>query len=1501
MAIQASILHRSNSNDGAGEINALMAGISRGGFVENWHEGIENENFAPTLQPVAGQLKILVDRGASNLGWTALSHNGLVATENVDDYTLDVVDGVKTYIVLRLHYVPTVGGSILEFQALSASAYNSHTHKKQLLIVGTIDLTAGGFTEVSSAEIAYDERSRIVGLYDNRMLPSVDTFTTIATVYTVSTYPLKDGDIVYVRDSTTFYGYDLSGAVWNAIGGAATVQSMQGRTDLALREYRRSMHSSGVLTGGQGGAFGHALAPVVEDFSSVADRFGVGSLRAFLNGHLTIFQSRYIDLAAKPGAGTRYDLVYLEVYTTQIVTPSTLQYAESSGGTLDAATISARLAALTDNATSGSAFCFAVNDVEYMQDSKYAVTVMSLRSVSGIGDAGVTDVYDLAGMGAPTNSDATAWAHSTSTQSDARVWLAAHTSAEEGFSYAIPLFVVLRTSAENAGAGDAIKEFRSGTRHVFPVYPECTIGNTRTRTGAHLIAARKAVAEPSLFSGFYNPLGYESQGSLDVGFSEARNLIVDGYRVLIEAADSLVTLAADDASGGRRDFVHAECRFVHYPDQAQNGRSIHSLGVFSPVAGYAVQYEKEVFLQVDFVSADVGELEDTPESEAVLGYSRHTTDSGLWILADAAVDPRINTQTQTLSIPVALAHRWNTGVFNIGTNPNGGAGSRPDGYVTGAIDTARQIVPMGHTVGMSRFELDQSLDESFSSMCRGGLHTLMQQHPSHSGIAGAKLMYANSASNSSISGTTGMGLAPNGERTLWSEAVELVPMGFSFDPTDASASSGSFTWTETASGEGTVDIVCPAGVAVFVGENDTFVTDGPHLIKGRATKGTPNKPVCFADGDSAASVNPTIDMGSVVVTTSDSFGNPTNLQLKLENLPVAGEICHFYLWGIKQRSTTDAQHTSNGGLEGIVDRPLSASYGALGVGTDLNVEPLIANMTKDIAAATVITFDTTVELAAAVSESGTLSYESFLGVSVTGVPRSTIAGFGVTMNDAQTQMIITFPSTITGTVNVMVGYSTTTVSEWLEFSRAARSVRGFFKWSEDIIVTGQTAASGIYSFAEREHVQRPGSLWKRNTATTNDWEWIPEDEAVIIAFEGSVHYTLTSLDAAHQGAGLDLRFSAVILVPPATGTENIIVYTEGTPYQGISVKNSVSSMSELITDALQGEVMSIGKTFLTTAGYHGYYVQPLDVTEGATFSAFDAYDGKIGDPFLATRARAMQAAGTGFWKARFMKVQYYHYTTGALRTVFDNGLDAVIDRLPYPDFENNTDLIAEENAGGFNVHYRGSQIMDWNFKYREMSLGAGVLGGGFFVNLPEGVSAEQVGAVNPRPGLTVEYGDPWTSTQISDSEDVSFLDGNRGVSVVFWAYDATGAAFNKVLSPTVSFLAFGGIEGLLHSEAGEGSVGFVAPSIPNYMAAGSFFKIRDVERYYGGHVTLIRATDGDNENHVMMQVSGGPQGTESAVFPNEDKNANAEYPIRIGNTFDAYYPVGRPISAKRKT
>ena len=1453
MALKAYIPYRTSANDASGSILKLHEGIIRKGFLSSWNDtsmpGRRNEVPAPVIEPVSGTLNFRIT-GGTTIGWVAVAADGMVVRANADDgpWTFTVVAGTKYYFVLKALYVSSPNSEVYSFDARTETAYNSASDKDSLIIVGTVTVPTG-LTAGSADHVDYSERHRLEGLYDSSWRPSVPTYSSLS----YNSVELKSGDCVVVRDTLGIYIWD--GASWVSAGGLAEIQ-FKAQSSESEREERRALCGSGLIAGSLvGGAYGYDPMLTLHEHTITANKLGVGEIRALVNGHFLKTRNLDVTMSSPPNSGSRYDIVYLEVYLQKVSSPLDINGRCSDGSFLSSAEISAKLESLLARADHSSN-SFDIPTVE-SRPNGYVVSVVSLRTAVGIGEDAVSDIYDFSLYeNSPVNSEGSAWNYSPA-QYDNRVWTSDHSNSIDGIAYALPLLVVKRTSDENiTGDSAGVRIFRNGARYVYPVHP---VVNTHPVTSNSARLASVA-SFPDFHSGLLTDSDVVVVSGLTVRLNDAVAL-VKGYRCALQNNAS-ITLPDSPSSGGARSFVGLECRFLAHPDaDSINGVRVISTGEFRSVS-YTPGYQREMFLELRMVAFN-GDYEDVPEFMSSRGYSAVSGDLGLWSKVETG-DPRNNFENKAYLLPLAIIPRFNSGDFNISTNPNGGAvGTRVDGYAHNSI---RWPYPqVSNRTGLSHSEIQARMSSTFQLLTRSQANLLPMRHPTHTGVCGTRYMVADIISPSSVSGFNRLPRAANGKFHCWSEASEVRPFGVTFSP-EANFSDGIHTWTAGSPGKLRVTMPSASGMAIYSSDVESSASDCLHLLHGVST--TPNKPYQWDDGDSNTSSPSSVAPSNITVLARDARGYPTSIEM---NFATTGtKDLHVWYWVLYDRSPGDTQHSANGGLTATPNRIFKVTHTSSEV--QVGAAPMITDITVSGFSGTVLTLSSSqLSASSPYAGNGTFQYSGLIGVSVVGTPSTTY-----TATLSTSQVVITFSSSLSNkTVHVSVAYKSSVVDKWVEISRAARAVTGMYSFvNKDW--TGQTANSRYMSLGTSyAMVMRFVCLMTKQTSDSS-WTVVPASKYTVNVFEGTDGALIEGLDSAYLYSNYLYRAVFVQLLPL---NDVLRIFYETTPYQGMSRKAGLPTSS--VKSMLQGKVLATGKAFVSTFGRIPQYVAPETVANSALVS--HAYDyARNNQRQFSSRSKSLMSSGTSLWKLRETghpsKTVNDHLYSFLNVIIPDYG--GMLDQLPWPNWNFSGGLYTAGSDGSV-------QISEYDLRGGELNITSGATGG--FLILDDGAVSEQLdGSSRPECGVVIEYND--LNAYKTAMESASIILGTRGLTVTCYQYD--GSTLKRHVSDGVSCLAFGNLEGLLTSEVYSGVCGFViSGEPPEYLHPGIPWRLDYAlygnNGYYGGHYMAIYSEGWT----PVMQISGGPK-TLAGASP------NYPWPLRIGGNFDAYYIMGRPLPRK---
>ncbi len=202
MTLSMKLLYR--NPDASADVNLRFKDVFQKGFVTlAAGSGLEGR-----IIPSGVDLTVTVDP------FVCVTFDGAVVLSDATSAALPVADGVLNYVVLRARY-RLLDSPILELEVLSAAAYGADPELDWLHVVGTVDLTAGGFTNPTNTEISYTERDALDRQARSFWREPVATSGALPTPpFTTSADHNRDGDVRLVLDTGSFYWWNEGLASW---------------------------------------------------------------------------------------------------------------------------------------------------------------------------------------------------------------------------------------------------------------------------------------------------------------------------------------------------------------------------------------------------------------------------------------------------------------------------------------------------------------------------------------------------------------------------------------------------------------------------------------------------------------------------------------------------------------------------------------------------------------------------------------------------------------------------------------------------------------------------------------------------------------------------------------------------------------------------------------------------------------------------------------------------------------------------------------------------------------------------------------------------------------------------------------------------------------------------------------------------------------------------------------------------------------------------------------
>lgn len=1047
----------------------------------------------------------------------AIGYDGMLVQDDAVQ-TLGVVANQTNYIVVRAKYVsgstPTV-----QWEVMTQAAYNADPDKNYLIVYAVVTL-ALGVTTVALADISTLARDTVDPLTRSPYRGN----TVHASLPTHPPVQNRDGDFYFLTDLGTFYWWNAATSTWDAFTtGSYNVETGSMQDVVIQGERDRQLNGSGIL-GGKRPADGFASELDIElvETPSVADQIGFNTFSATVNGHYVQPYARYVTLAAKP-ATTRYDLVFLEVYREAITVPENHAFPRNPDGTstYTITQVSDQVEQMLWEAGVGGNN-FDLNELQ-QDDHLWTVTKYRIGTVSGVTTTSLQDNQAAAALATNVDGNAFAAPSGPAPGTDERTWIATSTTAQDGFSWAIPLFVVKRTVAEDHTIGQAVQIYRDDIRWVFPVYPVAD-----TEQAARLSVDTIAREQPFNYatetqvdytkpSGFINGFDYEigpGVGSRTVKFYE------DEIRFRLRGLEDTLRftggpdfqLGASPATGYERGIVYLKlCYTMYHNDPTQVGTMISKqhrpLITDQVVIGYPFKGIgwKRGYVTYEMVEynlwAAATELDEhdsmvtagwTKGDASMAALGQQYSDGGIWSKsASVSTDERVPIFGREWAIPVCLIHRRNKATWDWSTNPNGTGSARPDGKTSADTFHQDDLLDLRRQVDVDEARLAEMLESDIDRLLRGQLRTRMAERWAGTAgvggaVAGTRLLQSDHTDIGGASAAFKLD-GPTGSKKIWSDAQEFIPVATSF-PLDANFNDDYVQWTVAT---GQLIVKSPQGTHLLRNLPSEFLVDGDSS----------NATYLQFDGEPLWSTQQIFGLGYPIftrlkwidsvtgdheeqnvfdnlygtqlegtanpafsVTASDTLGHATQMTITLTDVIgyASADRLMVSFWVHAPRNTTGSEYVSYG-LAEVPDIVHAIYKNPTGVQEAINCGVLYTTVRTTVAASTDVVI-TSADVLAASGTSGTTA--TIVGFDRTTIAYDTAPGAAftsATLDAPQTTLTITHSGAITADVDTVVYYYTDTVTEWVEVGRGGKSVRAYYSWFEDDVDLGAVPASSYAS------------------------------------------------------------------------------------------------------------------------------------------------------------------------------------------------------------------------------------------------------------------------------------------------------------------------------------------------------------------------------------------------------------------------------------------------------
>lgn len=1183
----------------------------------------------------------------------AISNDGFVVSSDTIE-TLTVPAGQVSYVVCFARYgIPT---STLQMQVVSEVTWNTSSNRDYFVTFARLDIPIGA-TFVDPTYVEYDNSDYSDKLGKSNWRNAVSSFASLPTVGN------RDGDIRVVQDTNILYVWDSSVSTWIPSGGAielvGSVESQSVGNDIV----RRASNGSGLLAGFNNSSGGsqhgsnstqqNGVGFVVN--GSVANFIGLLPMHFLVNGHLVKTPNINLTLAAQPGVGTRYDLIWLEVWRESTTDPNSITYPNdvTSGGTSTLAQLRTNLESLLEVSPTPNTG-FGSIDVRDPSTGTYFVTRWAVRSTSNIASSAIQDSSSVA----PSINNLDGNPYSSPAGSlDRRLWRATSTTGVDGTSWAIPLLVVKRTSTE-AGPLSNIIEYRSdddGRRYIFDICPRAESGYGIKHISDVVGSMGEATA--SGVTGWLSGVTeFDTSTPNNVSIPQFELRLLDSLTFSTNIA-STVTLPAPPAVGSRRDLVVLE--FVpHKSGQYRQSSISTALQVIrAPYLGLRTRtwscYTRVI---------DVAAQYELSAAMTAAGYT--SLSPGTWFRVPVG-DEDDGLLPTVYATPVCLIHRRNTGVYNASSNPNGADRTALRGVPNNPAATLvleGEILDLRHTL-VDPSRVDEINRESLDRLLAGELDTFMAPDLLAGGttIVGTRLLgFTQITDGAPVVGAHQPPTPPAGHQTVWSDSDEIQPMCWVINNASLAQndSLGNFSWNGGGL-TGQLTVTAPSGfhLAPLDRTSDGVATNDPQ---------TPNGLVFLAhnpgSGVASSETIQYVEVTGVTSLATDAAGNMTSCRFDV-NIPVtitsATARLYACVWARKP-SWSDTDYPNN--RAGLLAVPKKV-YGATLNGSALSIGPirrrLRVTFTPD--AGGNFSFITQASVYAAYPELATSAanirfygVESVISDSGSPAPLRYVrltdsAGLAPGFERIEVRVLTTHNPT-SAYVDIMC--SGDLINKWIEIMPDSRQVRGPYAYSYSTVSfsAGNTFGAGLpqafhgiggntlqcVPFFDTSLVPQYGMALSRNAiifpanlpqefgyaaadiicygTTANDYVmWTDPADLASAGFTSGVYpsaYSTGGSDFSHFGSysacrtvGADPASNpAVVISPvrvPLLAADDLRIYYAYAPYQGV-----LGALPSEITryEFLSGTVESVSDVIITSEGTGVPFLSPRHLQTSNSYS-----------------------------------------------------------------------------------------------------------------------------------------------------------------------------------------------------------------------------------------------------------------------------------------------------------
>ena len=776
----------------------------------------------------------------------AVNHDGMTVVSDAVENVV-VAANTKNVVVLYVKYnelgIPAV--PVETITVFDWATYNAHPDKDWLNILAIIDLPLGA-VNVAASDIDYTERHEVDPVGRN----FIRGITTYALLPTPTSLTNRVDDIYWVSDHQVFYFWN--GTAWEAINtGTYNAETTVMNDRVARAQLFRNVEGSGVVAGTRPGDGSFASYRHVDPIETpfVANSMDVDAFSVIINGHYLETHAQTISM---PLAADRLDLVYLEVWREDIVTPENQLYDRNPDGTLKY-----NIQQVDDEEEAynwvkgigGNNYDF--NTIE-VYDHGFRVLKYRFVTMAGVPQIALTNPNDATVVAGAVNVDGAPFAVPPA-GSDDRAWIAASgVTPVDGYSWAIPIFAVRRLAAENPGIGEGIKIFRSGIRHVFQIYPICDALNA-ARGSVESIEEKFPTAPGSVDkgtwdepSGFLTGMDFQPRAGVAINtlqfYDQRVKIRIRGLEDWFTLPSTDVDLGAAPAAGYDRILVFLKMQITRY----NNDPSVVTNYMLSPQhrpyipsrvgSNFRSQGWVKGFVSYELVVEHLGATNVLDEHDAMLAAPVSPVSGNPWERGDVTApsdkkyddggiwsrplleleDDRCHPYAAEWAIPICLVHRRNQGAYDFQSNPNGTGLSRPDDRQSYDVLHPDDLVDLRHQVGLDIGSYKAMIEDNIDLLMKGQLRTRLANKYLGAGtggtVAGSRILQADIIGNAP--GAFQL-TAPDGMKRIWSDAREFHIVATTIDMALAGPIVADlYEWQQLSPTEGELIIKAPPGASL---------------------------------------------------------------------------------------------------------------------------------------------------------------------------------------------------------------------------------------------------------------------------------------------------------------------------------------------------------------------------------------------------------------------------------------------------------------------------------------------------------------------------------------------------------------------------------------------------------------------------------------------------------------------------------------------------------------